>query len=263
MYLDEHDAALAARPAIPDDADSENKAASQSIESTLAALITSYLNFNGHADTAAAFKADRARVEDNISDIKPQTAAMNVDEDSTQAPDGSESGESVRERKRIIEDIASGRSMEAHQRLREQFPLALDQAIFYGVPVDFALRSRHFLESILRLSRPSNAKDASMDVDQAAVSDKVSGKASARTEELGDDQALDEILAFGQELHKDYSHSDNETITSHLLSLSSLLAYQDPREASDPEIQAMVVEAGQAGREALAAEVNGAVHGMF
>lgn len=275
-YLDDVDAAHADKPTLPLDAedDATSTAARQNFDSTIASLVASYLTFHGHADAAAAFRSERAQIDANVQDLKSGQATASPSDMPLDDPALGASGstllsgeeiESVRRRQGVIQSVLSGRHLEAHQAIRNHFPSALRVENAAGVPLDFDLRSRHFLETLLS-SSPTD--DSSMNIDSGAAPKGSRSATKARavdtedaSDALADNAALDQILLFGQELHHDYGQSAKPEIANTLISLSSLLAYEDPQATSDPEIQALLLEAGQSGREALAAVVNSAMLG--
>lgn len=258
-YLDDTDAARNEKQSQLEQAENlqnSSRPTSPRLETTLAKLVSSYLNFHAHLDTAEAFEKEREASMANLRGIQGQASAtsMAVDEDSSN--DNVESLESRRCRRSILEAVKAGRHLEARQIVKEQYHEALESTGASGLPLDFQLRSRHFLETVLNTS----AGSSSMGMDLDSISAKSAGKeteAGPVESSSTVDAVLDDLLLFGQELHRDYGSSKDTRITSMLMSLSSLLAYTNPREATDTDIQSLILEAGQAGRESLATEVNG------
>lgn len=188
--------------------------------------MSSYLTFHAHSDTAAAFDADRAAERETVQDLQPaSSSSMALDETN----EADESLDAVRFRKQVMSATRAGRLEGALELVQGRMPNALTVPLSNSQPMSFVLRAHIILSAMLTLSSSAKATD----------------------------DALDErVLPMLQSLYSDFGEDAQCQPT--LVSLSSLLAYPDPRTSNDAAVLEFVEQAGR--RDELADELNAAMH---
>lgn len=205
----------------------EDREQVQSIDATIAKLVSSYLTFHGHSDTVAAFDADRAAERETVQDLQSASSSSNMALD--EANEAEEPLESVRFRKEVMSSTRAGRLTEALELVQNRMSDALGVNMSSGPPMGFVLRAHIILDAMLSLSSSAKATD----------------------------DALDErVLPMLQSLYADYG--EDAPCQATLVSLSSLLAYPDPRSSDDAAVLELVEQSGR--KEELADELNAAMH---
>jgi Ran-binding protein 9/10 len=97
------------------------------------------------------------------------------------------------------------------------------------------------------------AQNMEFDIDNYANG---TGKAPANESGLQHDQLLQEVMLYGQELHREFQHEDGEHAKA-LQDIFSLVAYNDPKDSVHGHLL------DPSGRTTVAEELNSAILGML
>ena len=259
-------------------------------------LVLAYLAHHGYARTARAFQAQCAERSRVASDGAPIQAKLEPVEDDIKmaiddAPAVASAPDPPRERERGFDDELNTRLTITNAILRGDVDAALELIRAHHATVLereqgiilFRLRCRKFVELVLAAGEalrrvkeaersapatpPPLAADevvgpmdgvGAMDVDEPSpeahpASSNPTTEALAATARA----SLHTALAFGQTLEADYKTDGRLNVRAHLRRTFGVVAYDDPIAAGGEVAET----AGQAARNALAAEVNQAILG--
>ncbi|ETI19918.1 hypothetical protein G647_08933 [Cladophialophora carrionii CBS 160.54] len=223
-------------------------------------LVAQFLGHDGYVETAKAFAEETRREKQSLSNVLPANTPTVAGQDDTDAV----------HRQRIRRAILSGDIDQALEITHAHFPTVLAE----NPDIVFRLKCRKWIELISKTTdlntrkpparndrRPSNGVDKPHSVDDDLAHDMELdpdnhtngvGKLPADHSGLQHDQLLQEVMLYGQELHREFQHEDGEHAKA-LQDIFSLVAYNDPKGS----VHGHLLDAS--GRTAVAEELNSAI----
>ncbi|KAJ9616366.1 hypothetical protein H2200_000084 [Cladophialophora chaetospira] len=221
-------------------------------------LVAHFLAHDGYVETAKAFTEEMYREKQSLTNVLPANTPSSPLRDDSDAI----------HRQRIRRAILSGDIDRALEITHAHFPTVLAE----NPDIVFRLKCRKWIELISKSTdistrkpakydrRSSNGVEKTSNVDEDFAQDMELddshtngvGKAPANDSGLQHDQLLQEVMLYGQELHREFQHEGGEHAKA-LQDIFSLVAYNDPKGSVHGHLL------DPSGRTAVAEELNSAV----